>query len=253
MFGVWLSFFREHFAALVALGVLLPATLVVNWRLGGILLVLVVVLGVLMNVVLRKTEVMQSAADVYSNDVAERVSDVLGNMPAIQSFARADEETSALSPDDRPDAQRPDAGPDLVGAGLGRDPLELDAGAGVDPGHRRVADDAEPDDRRADRRLHVARPDAGRAARADGRLRQLHAEPVAAHPDVLRRDGHEARRRRRARRGRGRAAHRPRAVRGRVVRLRQGARGALRRQLSRRWPARPSRWSARPARASRRR
>ncbi len=97
MFGAWLSFFREHFAALVALGVLLPATLVVNWRLGGILLVLVVVLGVLMNVVLRKTEVMQSAADVYSNDVAERVSDVLGNMPAIQSFARADEETSALT------------------------------------------------------------------------------------------------------------------------------------------------------------
>ncbi|HXZ17949.1 MAG TPA: ATP-binding cassette domain-containing protein, partial [Roseiarcus sp.] len=96
MFGVWLSFFREHFAALVALGVLLPATLVVNWRLGGILLVLVVVLGLLMNVVLRKTEVMQSAADVYSNDVAERVSDVLGNMPAIQSFARADEETGTL-------------------------------------------------------------------------------------------------------------------------------------------------------------
>ena len=50
-----------------------------------------------MNIVLRKTEVMQSAADVYSNDVAERVSDVLGNMPAIQSFARADEETSALN------------------------------------------------------------------------------------------------------------------------------------------------------------
>ncbi len=41
-------------------------------------------------------------------------------------------------PDDRPDAQRPDAGPDLVGPGLGRDPLEFDAGAGVDPRHRRV-------------------------------------------------------------------------------------------------------------------
>ena len=97
MFGVWLSFFREHFAALVALFVLLPATLIVNWRLGAILLALVVVLGFLMNIVLRKTETMQSAADVYSNDLAERVSDVLGNMPAIQSFARADEETGALS------------------------------------------------------------------------------------------------------------------------------------------------------------
>ena len=94
MFGVWLSFFREHFAALVAL---LPATLIVNWRLGAILLALVVILGFLMNIVLRKTEMMQSAADVFSSDLAERVSDVLGNMPAIQSFARAEEEKSALS------------------------------------------------------------------------------------------------------------------------------------------------------------
>lgn len=97
MFGVWLSFFREHFAALVAMFVLLPATLIVNWRFGAIILVLVLVLGFLMNVVLRKTETMQSAADAYSNDLAERVSDVLGNMPAIQSFSRANEETSALS------------------------------------------------------------------------------------------------------------------------------------------------------------
>jgi len=72
MFGVWLSFFREHFAALVALVVLLPATLIVNWRLGSILLALVVILGFLMNIVLRKTETMQTAADVYSNDLAER-------------------------------------------------------------------------------------------------------------------------------------------------------------------------------------
>ncbi len=97
MFGVWLSFFREHFAALVALVVLLPVTLIVNWRLGSILLGLVVIFGFLMNIVLRKTETMQTAADVYSNDLAERVSDVLGNMPAIQSFARADEETGAIS------------------------------------------------------------------------------------------------------------------------------------------------------------
>lgn len=89
MFGVWLSFFREHFAAIVALVVLLPTTLIINWRLGAILLVLVIVLGLVMNFVLHKTETMQSAADVYSNDLAERVSDVLGNMPVIQSFTRA--------------------------------------------------------------------------------------------------------------------------------------------------------------------
>ena len=96
MFGIWLSFFREHFAALVALVVLLPVTLVVNWRLGAILVLLVLVLGCLMNIVLRRTETMQREVEAYSNDVAERVADVLGNMPAIQSFARADEETSAV-------------------------------------------------------------------------------------------------------------------------------------------------------------
>ena len=51
-------------------------------------------------------------------------------------------------------------------------------------------------------------------------------EPVAADKDVLRRLGHEARRQRRARRGRGRPARRRGPLRGRVVRLRQVARGA---------------------------
>jgi glucan exporter ATP-binding protein len=54
------------------------------------------VIGAVMNIVLRRTEIMQKQVDVYSNQVAERVSDVLGNMPAIQSFTRADEETTAL-------------------------------------------------------------------------------------------------------------------------------------------------------------
>ena len=34
MFGLWLSFFRENCASFVALFVLLPATVFVNWRLG---------------------------------------------------------------------------------------------------------------------------------------------------------------------------------------------------------------------------
>ncbi len=96
MFGVWLSFFREHFAALVALVVLLPATLVVNWRLGAILVVLAITIGFVMNVVRQRGDSMQNEADLVSSDLAERVADVLGNVPAIQSFSRAEEETSAL-------------------------------------------------------------------------------------------------------------------------------------------------------------
>ena len=97
LFGVWLAFFREHFAALVALVVLLPATLVVNWRLGSILVVLAIIIGIVMNVVRQRGDsAMQNEADLVSGDLAERVADVLGNVPAIQSFSRAEEETSAL-------------------------------------------------------------------------------------------------------------------------------------------------------------
>ncbi len=96
MFGVWLSFFREHCASLVALVVLLPLTLLKNWRLGAILIALVVLFGSVMNLVIRRTETMQVAADEVNADLAERVSDVLGNMPVVQSFARIEEEARAL-------------------------------------------------------------------------------------------------------------------------------------------------------------
>jgi glucan exporter ATP-binding protein len=96
MFSVWLSFFREHCAGFVALFVLLPMTLFVNWRLGAILVALVVVFAAAMNHVIRRTEAMQGAATEVSSNLAERVSDVLGNMPVIQSFARIGDEARAL-------------------------------------------------------------------------------------------------------------------------------------------------------------
>ena len=96
MFGVWLAFFREHCASLVSLFVLLPMTLFKNWRLGAILIGLVLVFAAVMNFVIRRTETMQTAADAVNADLAERVSDVLGNMPAVQSFARIEEEARVV-------------------------------------------------------------------------------------------------------------------------------------------------------------
>lgn len=42
MFWIWLSFFRENCASAVALFVLLPLTLFVNWRLAAVLIILVI-------------------------------------------------------------------------------------------------------------------------------------------------------------------------------------------------------------------
>ena len=96
MSWLWLSFLREHCASFVALGVLLPATLFINWRLGALLLVLVAIFTVLTAVVLRKTETLQGSVERYHSDLAERASDALGNVPVIQSFTRVDAELRAM-------------------------------------------------------------------------------------------------------------------------------------------------------------
>ncbi|MCC0003288.1 MAG: glucan ABC transporter ATP-binding protein/ permease [Methylobacteriaceae bacterium] len=96
MFGLWLSFFRENCASAVALFVLLPLTLIVNWRLASILMVLVVAFGALTTFVLRKTEAMQGQVERFSIDLAEHASDALGNVPVIQSFTRVESESRAL-------------------------------------------------------------------------------------------------------------------------------------------------------------
>jgi ATP-binding cassette subfamily B protein len=96
MSWLWLGFFREHCAALVALGVLLPFTVFLNWRLGLLLIGLLAVFAVLMSVVLSKTHTLQGAVERYHSDLAEHASDALGNVPVIQSFTRVDAELSAL-------------------------------------------------------------------------------------------------------------------------------------------------------------
>ncbi len=96
MFWIWLSFFRENCASAVALFVLLPLTLFVNWRLAAILMVLVVCFGLLTSYVLRKTETLQGDVERFSADLAEHASDALGNVPVIQSFTRVESESRAM-------------------------------------------------------------------------------------------------------------------------------------------------------------
>src|SRR5580658_9358723 len=61
LWWLWVSFFREHFAAFVFIAILLPASLVLNWRLALPLLVLCVGFTALTILVMRKTYAMQNA------------------------------------------------------------------------------------------------------------------------------------------------------------------------------------------------
>jgi ATP-binding cassette, subfamily B, beta-glucan exporter len=96
LWWLWVQFFREHFAAFVFIVVLLPTTLVLNWRLALPLLVLCLVFTILTVIVMRRAETMQRAVERHYSDLAETAADALGNVAVVQSFARVELEVSAL-------------------------------------------------------------------------------------------------------------------------------------------------------------
>jgi ATP-binding cassette, subfamily B, beta-glucan exporter len=96
LWGLWLSFFREHFASLISMIVLLPLTLIINWRYGLLLIVLCALFAALIALVINKSEQMQGKVERYYTEVAERTADTLGNIALVQSFARIEWEVSGM-------------------------------------------------------------------------------------------------------------------------------------------------------------
>ena len=96
LWGLWLAFFRDHLVGFVSLVVLLPLSLFLNWRLALLLIGLCVVFAILMALVLKKTEKMQSTVEEHFTDMAERATDTLGNIALVQSFARIEAEVSGM-------------------------------------------------------------------------------------------------------------------------------------------------------------
>src|SRR5262249_6591479 len=96
LWGLWLAFFREHFASFFSLIVLLPLTLFLNWRYGLLLSALCGVFSALIALVVRKSETLQGKVESYYSDVAERTTDTLGNIALVQSFARIEMEVAGM-------------------------------------------------------------------------------------------------------------------------------------------------------------
>ncbi len=96
LWWLWLSFFREHLAAFLFIVLLLPASLVLNWRLALPLIVLCVAFTVLTVFVIHKSFALQRAVERHYSDLAETAADALGNVALVQSYARVELEVSAL-------------------------------------------------------------------------------------------------------------------------------------------------------------
>ncbi len=97
LFGIWLAFFREHLATFIAIVILLPLSLFLNWQLGLLLVGLIIVFAVLTFLVIARTEKAQRSVEEYHSRLAMRAGDALGNVPLVHSFTRLAAEARSLN------------------------------------------------------------------------------------------------------------------------------------------------------------
>jgi len=85
---MWLSFFREHLSTFLAIVVLLPLTIILNWQLAIALILLVVVFCVFTMLVISKTETAQRQVEAFHSTLAGAAQDTLANVLVVQAFTR---------------------------------------------------------------------------------------------------------------------------------------------------------------------
>ena len=96
LFGLWLSFFRDHLSTLFAIVVMIPVALGMNWKLALLMMALMVIFAVTNAIAIRRTHQAQGEVEELHNDIATRAGDVFGNVSIVQSFTRLAAESVAL-------------------------------------------------------------------------------------------------------------------------------------------------------------
>ncbi len=92
LFALWLGFFRDHLMTFISALVLLPLTLFLNWRLGLLLIALVVVFCVVAALVVARTHAAQTRVEALHTRLAGNVQDALANVMVVQAFTRLNAE-----------------------------------------------------------------------------------------------------------------------------------------------------------------
>ncbi len=96
LFGLWLGFFREHLATLLAIVVMVPLALNINWKLALLMILLMVSFAVFNAIAMRKTHEAQGEVEELHHEISERAGDVFGNVLVVQSFTRLAAEVAAV-------------------------------------------------------------------------------------------------------------------------------------------------------------
>lgn len=96
LFGLWLEFMRTHLATAVALTLLLPTALSMDFRLTLVLVVLGVLYMIIGKVVMNRTKEGQASVERHYHTVFSHVSDSISNVSVVHSYNRIEAETRAL-------------------------------------------------------------------------------------------------------------------------------------------------------------
>jgi ATP-binding cassette subfamily B protein len=96
LFGIWLGFFREHLATALSVLVMLPVALAMNWKLGLLMILLMATFAVTNALAMRRTDAAQREVEKVHHAIAERTSDVFGNVLVVQAYTRVAAEVAEL-------------------------------------------------------------------------------------------------------------------------------------------------------------
>lgn len=86
LFAIWLPIMREQLTNAVILLALVPVALWTNWRLGAVLLGLMVIYALVNAIVISRTSTGQAEVENWFAEVSGQVGDLFGNVPVLQSF-----------------------------------------------------------------------------------------------------------------------------------------------------------------------
>ncbi|HEY1492505.1 MAG TPA: glucan ABC transporter ATP-binding protein/ permease, partial [Steroidobacteraceae bacterium] len=96
LFFLWLAFFRSHLSTLIAVLVMIPLALRINWQLALVMILLLMTFVLFNTVVVRRTGSAQRKVEQLNQAISERAGDVFGNVLVVQSFSRIVSEVAAL-------------------------------------------------------------------------------------------------------------------------------------------------------------
>ena len=156
LFHLWLAFFRSHLSTLIALLVMVPLALWVNWKLALLMMVLMGTFTLFNTIVVRRTGQAQRSVEQLNQEISERAGDLFGNVMVVQSFARVLSRGRRPALARRAGAHRAVSGAARLGLGIGRQPRRQHAHGGGTVRARRAAARPRRDQRRRHRKLRRA-------------------------------------------------------------------------------------------------